>query len=940
MVQSNLDPARSFDRLNAVFAGITALIAFIIYRLTVAPTLSYWDCGEFIACAHILGNPHPPGTPLFILIGRFFDLLPIGSDPAFRINMMSVVSSTFSALFAYLIGVRLISSWYDPTSPDYKLGRIIAYAGGFMGALFVAFSRANWTNSVETEPRSMAIVLMLAVFWLGLKFFDHRYDATGKRIVLLASFLSMLAVGVHLTVFLVVPIVALFFSLKPSVTKTDVAIFAGFFAVAMALIFVLAGSHDNYKIFLGLMGILAAALAFFYRNKIYWPILISFIAMSAIMVGFYPFMFAVIGWMVITLVVFFIQRTGLWRMATFIMVAAIIGFSVHLYIPIRSAQHPSIDENSPSRSFRTFVDFLDRKQYGSMSMTERMFERRGSWANQFGDHDRMGFYRILKSQYIHPNVFPALFILGLFGAGFMAWRNPKFGYLFIAFLLIASVGLVLYMNFADGTKFNPQTGDAYQEVRNRYYFFTPAFVLFGMALGMGVAGIAELLRRAVSQAGEGAQKAVVYALVVIMVLAPIVPAQANYFYNDRTGNRMAFNYAYNLLNSCAPNALLFTAGDNDTFPLWCVQEVYGIRKDVRVVNFSLLNTDWYVWQLKHFHNVPISLSDDQILWEPYEINGQVINKPEEPFVDRTRGRKTFLVPMAHEGKLVKVAAMMLDDIILTNKWEYPIYFSSASGEVRESPLRLLDRCYREGLVLQLTRDSAMVQWREDVTDSLFFDVYKYDNLSDTMISQYENSTGIALSLPEKMLDYHRSLLTDGKKPKADSTMERIADAIPSYWRTRITQRNQFLTEGDSAAAEAVTDTMFNYLYGFYHKNPDNIFFPQFLGMAYYTIGELDSAKYFLEHAWAMNRDKEHLFRALLTLYAEERNAAEMLRISQDYLEYQESNQIARDVVRSVQAYMQAPPEMPTNVQPPPSTGEQVPGIQTEPVPVEPSGDGQ
>ena len=161
MEQSAPVQGGNFDRVNAALAAIVALISFIVYRVTVAPTLSFWDCGEFIACAHILGNPHPPGSPLFVLVGRFFDLLPIGSDVAFRINLLSVVSSTFTAMFAYLIIVRLVSSWYKE-SPDYRLGRIIAYAAGFLGAMFAAFSQTNWNNSVETEVYGLSMLLTLA----------------------------------------------------------------------------------------------------------------------------------------------------------------------------------------------------------------------------------------------------------------------------------------------------------------------------------------------------------------------------------------------------------------------------------------------------------------------------------------------------------------------------------------------------------------------------------------------------------------------------------------------------------------------------------------------------------------------------------------------------------------------------------------------------------
>ena len=163
MEQSAPIQGGNFDRVNAAIAAIVAIISFIVYRATMAPTLSFWDCGEFIACAHILGNPHPPGSPLFVLVGRFFDLLPTASDVAFRINLVSVVSSAFTAMFSYLIIVRLVASWYNE-SKDQRLGRIIAYAAGFLGAMFTAFSQTNWNNSVETEVYGLAMLMTMGRF--------------------------------------------------------------------------------------------------------------------------------------------------------------------------------------------------------------------------------------------------------------------------------------------------------------------------------------------------------------------------------------------------------------------------------------------------------------------------------------------------------------------------------------------------------------------------------------------------------------------------------------------------------------------------------------------------------------------------------------------------------------------------------------------------------
>jgi hypothetical protein len=689
----------------------------------------------------------------------------------------------------------------------------------------------------------------------------------------------------------------------------------------------MAGDFARYKVYLALTGLLTLGLVYFLRQKIYWPIAFAFAAMLPIISDFYSFMFAMIGMMILTAIVWLVKRQMLWQVAMLMVVAGAIGWSVNVFAPIRSTQHPLIDENTPSRSFKTFVDFLDRKQYGNMSMTERMFVRRGTWANQLGDHARMGYWGFFKEQYSSSTVFPVLFLIGLFGLGWLAWKYPAWGSMFIIFVIVASLGLAVYMNFADGTRFNPATGDAYQEVRDRDYFFTPAFMLFGMAIGLGMGAIMEALRKAAEKLAPQQRRLVTYAS-LILVLTPIVPIRANYFSNDRSRNYQAYDYAYNMLSSCQKDAILFTSGDNDTFPLWAIQGVYGFRSDVRVVNFSLLNTDWYNWQLKHFQNVPISLSDDQILWNSYTLpDGQEIPKPDKPFFDRARNRQMFLIPMPLDGQTVKVASMMLDEIILTNRWKYPIYFSSPSSEVRSSPLKLLDRCYREGLVIRLTPDNARMAFDEPSTNNLFFNVYKFRNLDDSTVAQDENATGIALGYPEKALDYYSYMLRKGDTTLADSVLNYFCKKIPFYWRSRLTQIDMYRRLGDSVKANAVQVDLLANLHGFLDMNPENIFFYQFLGLVYYTIGDRAQAERYLEEAWAMNHDKEPTFRALLALYAEERRPSDMIRVAKDYKDYHEDDQMANEVIRSADMLMrQTPPGQPEE-----STGsEAFPPVQVVP----------
>ena len=207
MFISAISTGEKFDRTNAFIGAVVFLISFAVYAMTVQPTLSFWDCGEFIACAYILGIPHPPGTPVFVLLGRVISLIPFVEDISYRINYMSVISSAFTALFSYLLIVRLVGHFFAGNSED-RTNRMIAYIGGFTGALLVAFGRTNWANSVEAEVYGLALALSVAIIWLALKYFEQRGTAKGERIMILAVYLAMLGIGIHMTVFLVLPIVS------------------------------------------------------------------------------------------------------------------------------------------------------------------------------------------------------------------------------------------------------------------------------------------------------------------------------------------------------------------------------------------------------------------------------------------------------------------------------------------------------------------------------------------------------------------------------------------------------------------------------------------------------------------------------------------------------------------------------------------------------------
>jgi tetratricopeptide (TPR) repeat protein len=831
------DGNRRLDRINVLIAAFVTLVTFIIYNLTKAPTLSFWDCGELVASSYILGIPHPPGTPLYVLLGRLFSILPIAADISVRINIFSSLCSAGTALFGYLVAVRLIRFWFNDRENIYN--RIIAYIGGITGAFFIAFGSTNWGNSVEAEVYAAAMLLMMLIYWLALKYFDNKETAAGGRFMLMIIYLAMLGIGIHLTMFVIFPVVALYFILKSEVGSKEWAIIALFFFTELYFIFELSSRDgeipfylptlilfiiflfhsallhkltrpllltiglyliaiyplyiilatavsrhflgadisssvaglenlplgwvglgglvlwglfsiikylgekntpkdsnvwlmpavyslapaillgigkvfDGYISFLMLTVITIVILAAILWHRLNRLILIGVISISLIILGFWQLVWGLVIGTAVIIILGFYYKDKSWKTALAILLLAAIGFSVHIYIPIRSAQNPNIDENKPSRSLASMVGYLERKQYGSESMISRMFVRRGEWENQFGNYQRMGFWRFFRDQYgfAGPRFFIIL-ILGLFGIWETIRRKPDIGLPFWVIVLICSAGLVLYMNFADGTRQDPITGEDYLEVRDRDYFWTPAFILFGLAIGLGIAGIMDLVRDLAKGLKQQAQK-YIFGFSCLLVFLPIVPLKVNHFVNDRSKNYMPYDYAYNFLEPLEKDAILFTNGDNDTFPLWCLQEVYGVRRDVRIVNLSLGNTNWYIKQMKDKFGVPISLSDEAIdRMRPYFIN---------------------------DSQVSRIQDQLIDNVIETNKWRYPIYMTVAipEGSRRFHGRSLEDNYSLEGLVYRLTPKTGRNQIDFDKMSRLYMRDFKFRSIADPTVYKDEN----------------------------------------------------------------------------------------------------------------------------------------------------------------------------------------------------------
>lgn len=695
--------------LKFLTAGFAALVALIVYVSTMAPTVSFWDCGEFVACANTLGIPHPPGTPFFVLLSRvMIVLLPFVEEIAKRLNYISVVSSALTvfvtSLFAWDFLSKILSADKFAGKVSEGLRRLSLVAAALCAGFLLTFSDTFWFSAVEAEVYGFAMLIVMLVSYLALKWFDHREDAWGNRILIFICYIAFLGVGAHLYTLLTIPAVFVLLLIaepKKIVSRlpvwiTGILLCSVIYAVSKFILISLV-----LLVVLGVMSVMVASKTELAKNV---------------------------------------------RLSLAFVVVAMLGYSSHLYIPIRSELNPVIDENDPeidfrddagnlqlgklldSKNWRAFNDFLERKQYGSEGMLSRAFFRRAQISHQFLSFPNMGFGGYQVAQYLPFKVGGVTYGNGVyafdpsenvplkrFGISFptqmrvmgdnvpaqLIWfllfngaivavcvfsyrRHRKLGVYISVLYAICSIGLLFYINFADGMRMDSrrdfdywklsvgesvknlnQMGYKYSvpnpntlldlrqeiehekmvlnslrnrgasaaeieksakrlselenspawanwkniemafakmgrrapfpeamhiEVRERDYFYTPAYIFMSLIFGIGVGILVYML-------SAGMSVLALPVAVAFILICSVIPCISNYHEHDRSGLWVPWDYAYNLLNSCRPNAILFTNGDNDTFPLWFAQEVAGIRKDVRVVNLSLGNTDWYIKQM-------------------------------------------------------------------------------------------------------------------------------------------------------------------------------------------------------------------------------------------------------------------------------------------------------------------------------------------------------
>ncbi len=569
--------------LELLAGAITLLLPLLIYGLTLSPTLNFWDAGEFITAGYTLGIPHPPATPMYVLVARLASLLPLGESVAHRINFMSAIFASLASLMMYLLVLKVTGAWREEGKAPLRWIRV---TGGVVAAFFIAFSDTFWINAIEAEVYSLSAFLMGFTLWLILDWGEVADKRRGNALIYLILYLLSLAVGFHLGTILVFPG---FFVLALMIRKkgfSDLELWLVGAALALFLGSTILHMPDSIMV-LGLLLILAAGV---------------YLAAPTSMggKGRRPFV---------------LYSLGLFA----------IGLSVHLFLYIRAGQQPMINEADPS-TWKNLWAVLKREQYPFQLPTER----KAALAWQFKH-----FFAYLGAQFRMPGesgvdlgamrfhagrALTALPLgLGILGMTIQWFRERKHWAALFTVLFINTIGLVFFLNFSDN------------EVRERDYFYANGFYYYALFIGIGAVGLLESLRR---ERGRVLWSAM---LAPLLILASLGPIKQHYFTHDRSENLIARDYAYNMLAPLKQNAVIFTNGDNDTFPLWYIQEVEGFRKDIRVVNLSLLNTDWYMRQLRDVEPIlPLTWDDAQckeVMTHYYRMEDGRIVQPRDEVIN-------------------------------------------------------------------------------------------------------------------------------------------------------------------------------------------------------------------------------------------------------------------------------------------------------------------
>ena len=920
----------NYSKLNTIGGWIVFFIAAFVYISTMEPTSSFWDCGEFIATSYKLEVGHPPGAPLFLMIGRVFSMFATPETAAYWVNMISALSSAFTIMFLFwtiTYFARKIS--VGNNLDELTDGKMIAVLGsGLVGSLAYAFSDTFWFSAVEAEVYAMSLLFTAIVFWGILRWEEEADKPHSSRWIVFISYMVGLSIGVHLLNLLAIPALAfVYYFKKHKVTPKGIAI--------TALVGVLILGFVQKGIIPGVVK-MASLFELMFVNSLGMPF----------QSGVLFFIFGLGA--AVAYGIYFTHKKGhvLYNTILLSLAVILIGYSSYAMISIRSLANPPMDENNPENVFN-LLSYLNREQYGSQPiLTGQQFntplnaqepyadgnpvysqdfkkgvyyvsdDRKASvpnyakeftaffprmwssdnkhvkayknWSNfkgrpvryngktinkptfgenltyffnyqvnwmyfryffwNFGgkqndtqghgsftdgnwisgisvlDNMRLGNQDVLPDHWENNparNTFFLLpFLLGLLGLVYHIKKDKKDFSIVAMLFFFTGLAIIIYLNQCP---FQP---------RERDYAYGGSFYAFAIWIGIGVYALFDTLQE---QAKMNGKMAAIASTLICLLAVPTLMAKEGWDDHDRSDRYTARDLAKAYLDSCAPNAILFTNGDNDTFPLWYVQEVEGHRTDVRVINLSLLNTDWYIEQMDRkaydSERAPFSLDPIDYKQGTRDYLPVVNMNKKDVFVDIKKvinfisddaNRRVFgadklmnyfptnkfslkvdkqkvlaagIVPDAKKNQVVNEINwsikknyilkkdMMIMDILANFNWERPVYFAITTGNAAYIGLEKYFQL--EGLAYRLVPfegksfDGQTGYVNTDIMYENLMTKFEYGNMDDPSVYMDENNRRMCMNLRNNFARLAEALFREGKKDKAVEVLDRCIATMPN-----------------------------------------------------------------------------------------------------------------------------------------------------------------
>lgn len=914
--------------INNILGWFVFLVAAVTYTVTLEPTVSWWDCGEFITSAFKLEVGHPPGAPFHMILGRFFTLFAgDNARAAFMVNLLSALASAGTVMLLYWSIVHLAKKLFSSTELTLA-EQLVVWGSGLTGALAFTFTDSFWFSAVEGEVYALSSFFTAAVFWAILKWEDAAGQPFANRWLILIAYLVGLSVGVHLLNLLAIPAIGLVYYFK----KYEFS-WKGVTVALLASVGILAAIQ--YVIIPGI-----PRVAFIFDkiavNTLGLPFNSGILIMIVLVV-------AGIIW-----AIRFTRKRNLvvWHTAVTMLTVILIGYSSFGLILIRAHSNPPMNQNHPDNAF-ALLRYLNREQYGDRPLFYGPYYSApaiasGSEKDQYNKVD--GKYKVtgkLSGSTIYEpaleTFFPRMYsnkanhIEAYKDWGMVKGRNvrindggeyktvnkPTFtenlrffftyqlGHMYMRYFMWNFAGRqndvqshggfmngnwISGISFLDEAKIGPQenlpdymkndpsrntyyllpllfglVGMFYQynrgksgresfvvtfllfvftglaivvylnqypyQPRERDYAYAGSYYAFAIWIGLAVPAFYSVIKKVI----KGIPGAVLVSLASVAVVPGILAAE-NWDDHDRSGRYMTRDYAINYLESCAPNAILFTYGDNDTFPLWYVQEVEGVRPDIKIINLSYLGMDWYISQQRMATNqaapVPFTFEKEQyymgrmdaVLFQE-KIQGSVelseamkflgsddprtkvkvmsgdmmdflpsrefhitIDKQKVLETGTVKLQDTALIADRVEFKINKSyilkSEMAILNMIAANNWERPVYFDHSL--LYSGSLFFMDYLQFEGLAYRLvpikTEPQGINTGRID-TDILYNNVmnkFVWGNVNspDIYLDDYNKKEVNIIQARYMFARLAQALIEKGENEKAVLVLDRMFEIYP------------------------------------------------------------------------------------------------------------------------------------------------------------------